>query len=71
MLMVMEMATGTLIEDGFDAEFGEFKDEVLNAEWLPPSPELQAGLQDVHAPSATGVELDAEAFLDTVYRNQR
>ena len=38
MLVVMEMATGKIIED----EFGSFEDEVLNAEWQPPLPAFKA-----------------------------
>lgn len=65
------MTTGKTLEDGFDAEFGEFKDVVLNAEWLPPSPELQPGLQEVHVHAAGTDDVDAESFLSAVYRNQR
>lgn len=65
MLMVMDMSTGKILED----EFGAFEEEVLNAEWTPPSPELQLGLQEVHA-AAGDPEVDADAFLNSVYRNQ-
>ncbi|TRZ90049.1 MAG: hypothetical protein D4R84_16860 [Rhodocyclaceae bacterium] len=67
MLMVMEMSTGKVIED----EFGAFEDEVLNAEWTPASPELQLGLQEVQQRVATSHEVDAEAFLAAMYRNQQ
>lgn len=67
MFKVMDMATGKVLED----EFGAFEDEVLNAGWLPPSPELQLGLQEVHAGADAGGTVDAEVFLTTVYRNQR
>lgn len=67
MLRVMDMTTGKILED----EFGAFEDEVLNAGWLPPSPELQLGLQEVHAQADAGDAVDADAFLTTVYRNQR
>ncbi|MCX7164469.1 MAG: hypothetical protein WCI19_08445 [Betaproteobacteria bacterium] len=67
MAMVMEMSTGKLIED----EFGAFEDEVLNAEWMPASPALQAGLQEVRHREAKAREVDAEAFLAAMYRNQR
>jgi hypothetical protein len=68
MLMVMDMNTGKVIED----EFGAFEDEVLGAEWTPPaSPELQLGLQEVQQRAATSQEVDAEAFLAAMYRNQQ
>lgn len=67
MLMVMDMSTGNFIED----EFGAFEDEVLNAEWTPASPELQLGLQTVQHRAKTEKEVDAEAFLAAMYRNQR
>ncbi len=67
MLLVMDMDTGNLIED----EFGAFEDEVLNAEWMPASPELQLGLQEVQHRATTAKEVDAEAFLAAMYRNQR
>lgn len=68
MITIMDMSTGKIIED----EFGIFEDEVLNAEWLPPLPPLpqvQAGLQEVHASVPTAGE-DADAYLKRVYRNQ-
>ncbi len=78
MLTVMNMSTGKVLDgfgdqerDEFEIEFGQFKDEVLNAGWMPPSPDLQLGLQEVHAQSASGSTVDAEAFLNSVYRNQR
>ncbi|MCF8199903.1 MAG: hypothetical protein K9J42_14150 [Sulfuritalea sp.] len=61
------MSTGNFIED----EFGAFEDEVLNAEWTPASPELQLGLQTVQQRAKTAKEVDAEAFLAAMYRNQR
>lgn len=67
MLMVMEMSTGKIIED----EFGAFEDEVLNAEWMPASPELQLGLQEVQHRATTSHEVDAEAFLAAMYLNQQ
>ncbi len=67
MLMVTEMSTGKVIED----EFGAFEDEVLNAEWTPASPGLQLGLQEVQQRAATAHEVDAEAFLAAMYRNQQ
>lgn len=67
MLMVMEMSTGKVIED----EFGAFEDEVLNAEWTPARPALQLGLQEVQQRAATSQEVDADAFLAAMYRNQQ
>jgi hypothetical protein len=67
MLMVMEMSTGQFIED----EFGAFEDEVLNAEWTPPSAELQLGLQEVQHRAAISNEVDADAFLVAMYLNQQ
>jgi hypothetical protein len=64
MIWVMDMSTGKIVED----EFGRFEDEVLNAEWLPPQPELALGLQPVHA--TPHPDVDAEGFLDRVYRGQ-
>lgn len=65
MIVVMEMSTGKIVAD----EFGRFEDEVLNAGWLPPLPELQLGLQEVrHA--AVAAEIDAASYLDRIYRSQ-
>lgn len=69
MLMVMDMSTGKIVED----EFGAYEDEVLNAGWLPPAPDLpvpRLGLQGAHADHAPVGEADAESFLSTVYRAQ-
>lgn len=69
MLMVMDMSTGKIIQD----EFGSFEDEVLNAGWLPPQPEVQLGLQEVQPECASGqaaADLDADAYLRQVYASQ-
>ena len=66
MLKVMDMTTGKIIED----EFGSFADEVLDAGWLPPVPELQLGLRETRLEAQGESELDADAFLSKVYRNQ-
>jgi hypothetical protein len=70
MRMVMDMSTGKILED----EFGAFETEVLNAEWTPPSPDIQAalqlGLQEAH-PDRVASNVDADGFLNSVYRNQR
>lgn len=63
MIVVMDMSTGKIIDD----EFGRFEDEVLNAEWLPPLPEVRAGLQEVHHTTPSADDTD---YLDRVYRNQ-
>jgi len=65
MIRMMDMTTGKIIED----EFGSFADEVMNAEWQPPLPELQLGLQH-HAHAAPARDIDAESYLDRVYRSQ-
>ena len=66
MIVVTDMNTGKIIED----EFGSFEDEVMNAEWQPPLPELQLGLQAAipERPAASG--FDADAFLHSVYASQ-
>lgn len=66
MIRVMDMSTGKIIED----EFGRFEDEVLNAGWLPPQPELQLGLQEIHRSVAPASGVDAAAYLDRIYRSQ-
>lgn len=67
MRMVMDMSTGKIIAD----EFGEFEDEVLNAEWTPPARmELHVALQQVHPAPPEKREMDAEAFLCMMYRAQ-
>ena len=66
MNVVMDMSTGKIIED----EFGRFEDEVLNAEWLPPQPELRLGLQQVVHTTAALRDMDAASYLDRVYRSQ-
>jgi hypothetical protein len=67
MIVVMEMSTGKIIENEFDG----FEDEVLNAEWLPPQPGLQLGLQEVHHTDPAVPEEEAEAFLQQIYRSQQ
>jgi hypothetical protein len=66
MVMVMNMSTGKIIED----EFGSFEDEVLGAGWIPPQPELQLGLQEVTLDAKSDSDVDADAFLSTIYRSQ-
>ena len=63
---------GSPWENGYNERFnGTLRREVLNAEWLPPSPELQLGLQEVHSRSTKSKDVDADAFLNNIYRNQR
>ena len=66
MMVVTDMNTGKIIGD----EFGSFEDEVMNAEWLPPRPELQLGLQKAAPAKQASNEFDADAFLHTVYSSQ-
>jgi hypothetical protein len=66
MIRVMDMSTGKIVED----EFGVFEEEVLNAGWLPPQPELQLGLQEVQHKVRTQREIDAASYLDRIYRSQ-
>ena len=72
MLMVMEMSTGKVIAD----EFGAFEDEVLNAEWIPPSLQSQTqvglnlGLQQRNVRASEQHDLDVDAFIGMMYRVQ-
>ena len=68
MLTVMHMSTGKIIED----EFGAFEDEVLNAEWTPPSPAVKLGLQAaVQGHPRDAKRIDADSFLAAMYRSQQ
>jgi hypothetical protein len=67
MVIIMDMHTGKVIgePDGYD-------EEVLNANWLPPQPEVAARLQ-AHEPAVTARPLppmDVDDFLQGVYRYQ-
>lgn len=66
MIRIMEMSTGKILTD----EFGRFEEEVLNAEWLPPQPELQLGLQEVQHTTPASYEIDTASYLDRIYRSQ-
>ncbi len=66
MIVVTDMNTGKIIGD----EFGSFEDEVMNAEWLLPRPELQLGLQERVPVKQASNEFDADAFLYSVYSSQ-
>lgn len=66
MIVMMDMSTGKIIED----EFGRFEEEVLNAGWLPPQPELQLGLQEVHRTAAAVPGVDTDSYLERIYRSQ-
>ena len=67
MVIVMDTDRGIRIEE----EFGDFEEEVLNAQWLP-QPTLQLGVQEVHpvAEPRTAPAFDADAFLRNVYLSQ-
>ena len=67
--MVIDMESGRRVDD----DFGAFREEVLNAQWLPPLPpqRLELGLQEQQpVVAAERSFFDAEAFLRTVYLNQ-
>jgi hypothetical protein len=65
MVIVMDMESGSLFED----EFGPFKDQVLDANWLP-QPELAVGLQPAAQTRDTPPLIDVDAFLRNVYLMQ-
>ena len=82
MLTVMDMSTGKLIasnEDALDAEFGKFREQVLNAEWVPARPELQLAHSQTpprssnHSPNLAKFSpgMNVEDFLASMYCNQR
>ncbi|NMG44790.1 hypothetical protein GPA22_13760 [Aromatoleum toluvorans] len=65
MVTIMDMTTGKAIAEPPE----EYGDEVLNANWLPPQPEVAAQLHEVeHAPDTPAI--DVESFLAAVYRYQ-
>jgi len=66
MIRTMEMSTGKIIAD----EFGRFEEEVLNAGWLPPQPELQLGLREVQHSARVACNIDASSYLERIYRSQ-
>ena len=66
MIVVMDMSSGKIYED----EFGRYEDEVLNAGWLPPQPELQLELQGAVSAAGNDREIDPEAYLASIYRAQ-
>ncbi len=77
MVIVMDMSTGKtknlLIEAETEAEFGPFVDEVLYAGWMPqPVARLETHPHRVAAikPAKTGQAIDAEEFLNNLYRHQ-
>ena len=65
--VVTDMSMGKIIED----EFGAYEDEVLNAEWTPPSPELPSGTHEPVRHSIATVDVDADDFLAAMYRSQQ
>lgn len=61
------MDKAKIIED----EFGSFADEVLNAGWLPPCPELGAAMGGPATRNGmVSAEIDVGAFLKAVYTSQ-
>lgn len=68
MVTIMDMTTGKVIGEPTD----EYGDEVLNANWLPPQPEVAARLQEVEhaAHDVQKPPIDVEHFLEAVYRYQ-
>lgn len=77
MVIVMDMSTGkienVLIEARPQAEFGAFDDEVLNAGWLPqPVARLETHTHGVDAIQSAMAcqQIDAEEFLNNLYRHQ-
>ena len=67
MTTIMDMKSGKEI-----VEPEEYDDEVLNANWLPlqPEPALQAAEIDPGRQEKPLPPLDAESFLQAVYRYQ-
>jgi hypothetical protein len=66
----MNTSTGKREDQAAEAssEFGKFRDEVLNAGWLPG---VEAQLETRSSPArSTSAALDADEFLRTLYRNQ-
>lgn len=66
MIITLDMSSGS-----YDKEsFGDYADEVLDAQWTPdtypPQPECQTGLQEIEFTK----DVDADAFLHNVYLNQ-
>lgn len=70
MVIVMDMKTGKEI-----AEPPAYDEEVMNANWLPPHPEVAPQLQEIEvAPPRRRERMpppaDIDAFLAAIYRNQ-
>lgn len=68
MVTIMDITTGKVIAEPTE----EYGDEVLNANWLPPQPEVAVQLQEVgHAAGEPPTPpIDVEHFLEAVYRYQ-
>lgn len=64
MIITLDMSSGSYDK----ASFGDYEDEVLDAQWMPhtyaPQPECQTGLQEVVS------EKEIDDFLHNVYLNQ-
>ena len=72
MVIVMDMTTGKIekptAEEAAAEEFGQFVDEILDAGWLPqPATQLA---EHEHVAKPRKQEIDADAFLRELYRNQ-
>ena len=63
--MVIDMDSGNRIDD----DLGAFREEVLNAQWLPPQM-LELGLQQVQPVRNAERNVDVEAYLRNIYLNQ-
>lgn len=68
MIITLDMSSGSYEKASFVETFGEYEDEVLDAQWLPrpgePLPECQTALQEVP------LERDFDDFLQSVYVDQ-
>lgn len=70
MVIVMDMKSGKAIEDP-----PAYDDEVMNASWLPPRPDVAPQLQEIEMAHPRRREqmpppADIDAFLAAIYRNQ-
>ncbi|NMG66466.1 hypothetical protein GPA19_16090 [Azoarcus indigens] len=69
MMIVMQMSSGRAMNDP-----APYDEEVLNASWLPPQPEVALQLQEAVEPQRPRREMlppvDVEAFLNAMYRSQ-
>lgn len=72
MVIVMDMSSGKIeklnTEEAAAEEFGQFVDEILDAGWLPQTATQLAEHEHVSKPRTR--DIDADAFLRDLYRNQ-